>query len=64
MKRTVFILLMLLACGSACSLHKSASPATDPDAPQPAPGKRLFSLPLPPQEGEDHFFEQNWRNNG
>ncbi len=63
MKRTVFFMLLLsLSCSSACSLHKTAR-STAPDA-QPAPRKRLFSLPLPPQDGEDHFFEQNWRNNG
>jgi hypothetical protein len=44
-------------------LHKNAAPA-DPDAAPPAPRKRWFSMPLPPQDGEDHFWEQNWRNNG
>ena len=68
MKRTVFILLFSLSCGGACSLHKATQPAApaDPNSPavQPAPRKKLFSLPLPPQDGEDHFWEQNWRNNG
>jgi hypothetical protein len=65
MKRIVLVLLLSLGAGGACSLHKATQPA-DPDAPatQSAPRKRLFSLPLPPQDGQDHFFEQNWRNSG
>jgi hypothetical protein len=65
MKRIVLILLLSLGSGAACSLHKASQPA-DPDAPatQSALRKRLFNPPLAPQDGQDHFFEQNWRNSG
>ena len=63
MKRTVFVLLLILSTGSACSLHKTAQP-TDPSAPVAPARKPLLSMPLPPQDCTDHFWQQNWRNNG